>query len=114
KVETLFEVSSNATASNGFDALANIYHQSGYGDLLCADDLYALFTGTDVRKGLYTVGTRGGLPAVFLNNKYPGTNGSEISDTKILRLSDVYLIAAEASLPADEPGALTYVNYITS
>jgi starch-binding outer membrane protein, SusD/RagB family len=114
KVETLFEVSFNSTANNGFDALANIYHQSGYGDLLCSDDLYALFGATDVRKGLYTQGTRGGIPAVFLNNKYPGTFGSEISDTKILRLSDVYLIAAEASLPADEPGALTYVNYITS
>jgi hypothetical protein len=114
KVETLFEVSSNSTANNGFDALANIYHQSGYGDLLCADDLFALYSATDVRKKLLTQGTRGGLPAVFVNNKYPGTFGGEISDTKIIRLSDVYLIAAEASLPADEPGALTYVNYITS
>ena len=114
KVETLFEVSSNSTANNGFDALANIYNQGGYGDILCSDNLYALFEATDARKALYTSGTRGGLPAVNLNVKYPGTNGTEISDTKILRLSDVYLIAAEASLPADEPGALTYVNYITS
>jgi hypothetical protein len=114
KVETLFEVSSNSTANNGFDALANIYHQSGYGDLLCSDDLYALYSATDVRRKLLTPGVRGGLPAVFVNNKYPGTFGGEISDTKILRLSDIYLIAAEASLPGDEPGALTYVNYITS
>jgi hypothetical protein len=114
KVETLFEVSFNSTANNGFDGLANIYHQSGYGDMLCSDDLYALYSATDVRKKLLTQGTRGGLPAVFVNNKYPGTFGGEISDTKILRLSDIYLIAAEASLPADEPGALTYVNYITS
>ena len=114
KVETLFEVSSNSTASNGFDVLANIYNQSGYGDLLCSDDLYALYGPTDVRKKLLTTGTRGGLPAVFANIKYPGTFGGEISDTKILRLSDIYLIAAEASLPADETGALTYVNYITS
>ena len=114
KVETLFEVSSNLTASNGFDALANIYNQGGYGDLLCADDLYALFEAADIRKSLYTTGTRGGLPAVFVNNKYPGTNGGEISDTKVLRLSDVYLIAAEASLPGDETGAKTYANYITS
>jgi hypothetical protein len=114
KVETLFEVSSNSTANNGFDALANIYNQSGYGDLLCSDSLYALFAAADVRKSLYTTGTRGGLPAVFVNNKYPGTFGGEISDTKILRLSDIYLIAAEASLPGDEPSALTYVNYITS
>jgi starch-binding outer membrane protein, SusD/RagB family len=114
KVETLFEVSSNSTANNGFDALANIYNQAGYGDLICSDDLYALYSATDVRKKLLTPGTRGGLPSVFVNNKYPGTFGGEISDTKVLRLSDVYLIAAEASLPGDEPGALTYVNYITS
>ena len=114
KVETLFEVSSNSTASNGFDCLANIYNQAGYGDLLCSDNLFALFEATDVRKALYPTGMRGGTAAVFVNNKYPGTNGSEISDTKVLRLSDVYLIAAEASLPGDEAGALTYLNYITS
>jgi starch-binding outer membrane protein, SusD/RagB family len=114
KVETLFEVSSNSTANNGFDGLANIYNQSGYGDMLCSDELYALFIAADVRRALYPTGTKGGVPAVFVNNKYPGTFGSEISDTKILRMSDVYLIAAEASLPADEPNALIYVNYITS
>jgi hypothetical protein len=115
KVETLFEVSSNSTGgNNGFDALANIYNQAGYGDILCSDELYALIEAADIRKSLYPTGTRGGVPAVFVNNKYPGTFGGEISDTKLLRLSDIYLIAAEASLPGDEPGALTYVNYITS
>ena len=114
KVETLFEVSSNSTASNGFDCLANIYNQAGYGDIICSDALYALFEAADVRKTLYTPGTRGGLAAVFVNNKYPGTFGSEISDTKVLRMSEVYLIAAEASLPADETGAKTYANTITA
>jgi hypothetical protein len=114
KVETLFEVSSDANNSSGFDGLANIYNQAGYGDLLVADDLYALFASTDIRKSLYTVGTRGGIQAININNKYPGTFGSDISDTKILRMSEIYLIAAEASLPGDEAGALTYVNYLTS
>lgn len=114
KVETLFEVSSDVNNSAGFDALANIYNQTGYGDLLMADDFYALFAATDVRKNLYTQGTRGGVPSVFVNSKYPGTFGTEISDTKILRMSEMYLIAAEASLPGDEVGALTYLNYITS
>jgi hypothetical protein len=194
KVETLFEVSSNLTASNGFDALANIYNQGGYGDILPSSEFFPVvifssaptggttatatvninaggvvsltivnagsgyttaptvafsgppFTGTtatgtatissgsvtgvtitnpgtnyselipitDIRRGLYAWGARGGLPSIFANNKYPGTNGTEISDTKVLRLSDVYLIAAEASLPGDETGAKTYANYITS
>jgi len=114
KVETLFEVSSNSTANNGFDALANIYNQSGYGDILVADPLYALFEVADIRRSLYPTGTRGGLPAVFANVKFPGTFGGEISDTKIIRMSDVYLIAAEASLPGNETDAKTYANYITS
>jgi hypothetical protein len=113
KVETIFEVSSDANNNNGFDGLANIYSQAGYGDFICADELYALFGAADVRKSLYSQGTRGGIPAVFVN-KFPNTFGSEISDTKILRLSDVYLIAAEASLPSNEVDALLYANFVTS
>lgn len=113
KVETLFEVSSDKLSNNGFDGLANIYSQSGYGDLLASTDFYALLTGTDVRLGLYATGLRGGVAAIFVN-KYPGTFGGDISDTKVLRMSEMYLIAAEASLPADEASALTNLNYITS
>lgn len=109
KVETLLEISADAVANNGFDALSYIYSQSGnYGDMLCSDDLYASIEAADVRKGLYAAGIRGGLPSVFVN-KYPSYSGDH-SDTKVLRLSEMYLIAAEASLPADETGARTYVN----
>lgn len=113
KVETLFEVSSDAISNNGFDGLANIYSQSGYGDMLCSDDFYTSFTAADIRKSLYSTGVRGAAPAVFVN-KYSNVFGSDNSDTKVIRLSDVYLIAAEASLPANEADALTYANYITS
>ncbi|MBI2275088.1 MAG: RagB/SusD family nutrient uptake outer membrane protein [Bacteroidetes bacterium] len=113
KLETLFEVSSDAVANLAFDALSYLYSQAGnYGDLLCADDLYASFEATDVRKALYPTGTRAGLSAAFVN-KYPVIQG-DLSDTKVLRLSEMYLIAAEASLPGNEADALTYVNYITS
>jgi hypothetical protein len=112
KVETLFEVSSDAIANAGFDDLSNIYDQKGYGDILASDDLYALFSTTDVRRTLYSTGTRGGLPAVFVN-KYPNLSGDR-SDTKVLRLSEMYLIVAEASLPENEADARTYVNAITS
>lgn len=93
--------------------MSYLYSQAGnYGDLLCADDLYASFDATDVRKALYPTGTRAGLAAAFVN-KYPVIQG-DLSDTKVLRLSEMYLIAAEASLPANEADALTYANYITS
>lgn len=113
RLETIFEVSSDANNNNGFDVLPNIYSQSGYGDLLSTDELYASYATGDVRKALYTPGVRGGITAVFVN-KFPNTFGTEISDTKVLRLSEMYLIAAEASLPANETDALLYVNFVTS
>ncbi|MFM2118393.1 MAG: hypothetical protein RL316_1583, partial [Bacteroidota bacterium] len=71
RVETIFEVSADAVANNAFDALSYIYSQAGnYGDMLCADDLYASFEAADVRRALYATGVRGGLPSVFVN-KYP-------------------------------------------
>ncbi|MEJ8841343.1 RagB/SusD family nutrient uptake outer membrane protein [Lacibacter sp. H375] len=115
KLETLFEVSSDAVGNLSFDALSYLYSQAGnYGDLVVADDLYALFGAADVRKALYPVVPRpaagASIPTV---NKYPAITG-DLSETKVLRLSEMYLIAAEASLPANEVNALTYVNYITS
>jgi hypothetical protein len=113
KVETLFELSFDAVANNGFDALAYIYLQSGnYGDMLCADDLYASFSSTDARRALYATGTRGGLASVFVN-KYGSFTGDH-SDTKIIRMAEMYLIAAEASYPANEADAIKYVNEVTS
>ncbi len=113
KLETLFEISSDAVANNAFDALSYLYSQAGnYGDLLCADDLYTSFSAGDVRLGLYPRGNRGGSNVAFVN-KYPVISG-DLSDSKVLRLSEMYLIAAEASLPSNEIDALTYVNFITS
>jgi len=111
KVETIFEVSADAVANNSFDALSYIYSQAGnYGDMLCADDLYASFEAADVRRALYATGVRGGLPSVFVN-KYPNFTGDH-TDTKVLRLSEMYLIVAEAT--TNETEARTYVNAITA
>ena len=111
RVETIFEVSADAVANNAFDALAYIYSQAGnYGDMLCADDLYASFEAADVRRALYATGVRGGLPSVFVN-KYPNFTGDH-TDTKVLRLSEMYLIVAEAA--ASETEARTYINAITA
>lgn len=112
KVETLLEISSDAVNNNGVNSLTFIYHQSGYGDMLCSDDLYALYTATDVRRAYLVRGTRGGIPSVFVN-KYPNNSGDR-DNTKILRMSEVYLIAAESSLPANETDARTYLNYVAT
>lgn len=115
KLETLFEVSSDAVGNLAFDALSYLYSQAGnYGDIVCSDELYSFFEATDVRKALYPVVPRpvGGATVVSVA-KFPVITG-DYSDTKVLRLSEMYLIASEASLPSSESDALTYINYITS
>jgi starch-binding outer membrane protein, SusD/RagB family len=115
KLETLFEVSSDAVGNLAFDALSYLYSQAGnYGDMVCSDELYALYEAGDSRRALYPVVPRpvGGATVVSVA-KFPVISG-DYSDTKVLRLSEMYLIAAEASLPANEADALTHVNYITS
>ena len=117
KLETLFEVSSDAVANLAFDALSYIYSQDGnYGDLVVSDDFYATFDAADTRRALYPVVPRPKTPpgpSIPTIAKYPVISG-DYSDTKVLRLSEMYLIAAEASLPASEPDALTYINHITT
>ena len=117
KLETLFEVSSDAVANLAFDALSYIYSQNGnYGDFVVADDFFATFAAGDIRRNLYPVVPRPKTPpgpTVPSVNKYPVISG-DYSDTKVIRLSEMYLIAAEASLPGNEADALTYINFITS
>ena len=80
--------------------------------MLCNSELYAKFNAADVRKALYTTGTRGGLASTFVN-KFTSYSGDH-TDTKVLRLSEMYLIAAEASYPSNTADALLYVNKVTA
>jgi starch-binding outer membrane protein, SusD/RagB family len=112
KGETLFEISLDAANNNQTTSLAYMYEQIGYGDLLVSDSLYQLYTATDVRRGLILAGTRSSLP-VWILNKYSNTNSTDKDEVKILRISEVVLILAEAYYRLnDEPNALTYLNLL--
>lgn len=101
KNETFFEVISEALNNNGFDQIGFIYLTlgGGYGDVLATPELAGLYSATDVRKNLCTVGTRSGQSGtVYLCQKYINAPGSgDHDDTKVIRLSEVYLILAEAN-----------------
>ena len=116
QVETIFEVSSDAVGNLQFDALGYLYSQGGnYGDYVVNPEFFALFDADDVRRELYPMTPRpkpSGTPIIAVE-KYPALNGDR-NDTKVIRLSEMYLIAAEASLPASEDDARQYVNFITS
>jgi starch-binding outer membrane protein, SusD/RagB family len=120
KNETFFEVASDLLSNNGFDQIGFIYLQvgGGYGDILATDGLYNLYSATDVRRGLiprapaaYRSGQAGNINLCY---KYPNpANGADRDETKILRLSDIILIAAEAYYnTSDETNAKIKLNQV--
>ena len=113
KVETIFEITSDAVNNNTTNSLSYFYDQAGYGDALGADDLYNKFATTDVRRDLFLTGTRAGL-TVRIVNKYPNTNtASDKDDTKVIRYSEVLLTLAEAYYRTnDEVNARLYLNMV--
>jgi starch-binding outer membrane protein, SusD/RagB family len=112
KGETMFEISLDAANNNQTTSLAYMYEQIGYGDLLVSDSLYQLYSATDVRRELILAGTRSSLP-VWILNKYSNTNSTDKDDVKILRISEVVLILAEAYYRLnDEDNARTTLNLL--
>ncbi|MEZ4898764.1 MAG: RagB/SusD family nutrient uptake outer membrane protein [Saprospiraceae bacterium] len=110
--ESIFEVVFRADDDNGSDALGRMYLPEGYGDYLPAADLLDLIPEGDVRKGLFkTDATIGGVYGNLRVNKYP--NAQNQNNTPVLRLSEMYLIRAEArAILGDEAGAREDVTTI--
>ena len=110
-VETMFEIDADVKNNNGSDDISLIFIPAGYQDLYASSQLYNLYSATDVRQTLMTPGQTKRGAAAFLIYKYPnGANQSDRDNLKVIRLAEVYLIAAEAALPGDEATALSYLN----
>lgn len=115
KVEVLFEVVFDATNNIGNSSLPYFFDQTGYGDALATESLYDLYSNTDVRKDLFIVGSpiRGADAKVV--NKFPNAGSADKDETKVIRMSEVYFIAAEAAYHNnDEATARTYLNAVAS
>jgi len=113
-LESLFEVSATQTENLGVDELGYYFSQEGYGQNLATPSLYNTYSDTDIRKQLITVGTRRGDNPAYIVTKYAAVSG-DIDDKVIIRISEVYLIAAEAAYrTGNEPLALTYLNTLVT
>jgi hypothetical protein len=117
KNETLFEVESDAVTNNQFDQIGFIYLATGggYGDILATPDLASIYAPTDVRTHFILAATRSGQNGTaYLCEKYiNAANTADKDDTKVLRLSDIILIAAEAYYNAgDYVNANKYLNMV--
>ncbi|HZJ59983.1 MAG TPA: RagB/SusD family nutrient uptake outer membrane protein [Chitinophagaceae bacterium] len=115
KLEVLFEIVFDATNNIGNSSLPYFFDQSGYGDALATESLYNLYSSTDVRKGMFIVGSpiRGDEAKVV--NKFPNTGSADKDEMKVIRMSEVYFIAAEAAFHnGDEATARTYLNDVAT
>lgn len=111
KVETIFELGFDPTGNAGLESLPYFFLQAGYGDALAADAFFNTFSATDVRRALMVDAVRGSKNVKVIN-KYPSNINYTI---KIARLSEVYLIAAEAYYQTNNPvQALNYLNQVAT
>jgi hypothetical protein len=114
--EDLFALVYLPVDANGVNSISGIMDQNGYGDALGTDDLYNAYSETDYRRSAMVFGDRvdGESGVWFLHPKYPtGELGEDY--VKIVRLSDAYLIRAEARAElGDEEGARSDLNVVAS
>lgn len=111
KVESIFEISHDANGNGGNEALPYLFLQAGYGDILATDEFYNSLSSTDVRRSLLLNVVRAGRN-VYAVNKYTSPINFAI---KLLRLSEAYFIAAEASYHLSNPtDALSYLNAVAT
>lgn len=109
--ESIFELAMTESDNNGSDALGRMYIVEGYGDYLPSNDLVSLIPVDDARYGLFKEDTfLDGDYAPFRMNKYPSITGED--NTKVIRLSEVYLIRAEARARQNNNAAQADVDII--
>lgn len=100
--DAILDVVQTVQDNFGANALGGMYNVTGYGDYLPSRDLMDLIDSMDIRKQLFTFDETLGD---FRVAKYPSDNGED--NTPVLRLSEMYLIRAEArAINGNEAGAI--------
>jgi len=107
--EVLFEVDVDQANNNGSQSVGS-YYINGFQELYASSQLYNLYSATDIRRTLLIPGLTKSGDSAYLVNKFPNAQNPDPDNLKVIRLADVYLIAAESSLPANEGDALMYLN----
>jgi hypothetical protein len=111
--EVMFEIDQDATNNLGTDDLGQIYYYGGYQDIYATQQLVSLYSATDIRDTVLVAGTtKAGFPAT-LCGKYINGTSTDKDNPKVIRLAEVYLIAAESSLP-NAAAAQGWLNQLMS
>jgi starch-binding outer membrane protein, SusD/RagB family len=102
-VESLFELSTSDTYNADRTSLGYYTDPTGYGEVAAPSTFYDFMQSdlNDIRSSLIVLKTNEGVSAYY-TNKYAGQTGAisplYVNNPKIIRLSEVYLIAAESVL----------------
>ena len=113
--ESLFDLINSTVDNEDRESFGYVIEPEGYNAVIATDDFLALMSSdaNDVRNGLLKPqkddNTRNGYIA-----KYPGKGGdTKNNNVKIIRLSEVYLIAAEAAVKENDiPNAIEKIKKI--
>jgi hypothetical protein len=115
KKEVLFEVVFDANNNLGNGSLEAFFDQNQYGDALATQSLYNLYSNTDVRQSWFIIGSGTRGPNAIVVDKYPNAGAADKDEIKVIRMSEVYFIAAEAAYQTNnEPLARTYLNAVAT
>lgn len=120
--EILFQLAINKVENGpGKEGIGNLMWRSGYNDIILSGDYMNLLNADadDVRQKVIIKYTDSKKKDFFYLNKYPGNTAEgenpEQADVPVLRLSEAYLIAAEAAVKLnDNANALKYLNAIVT
>lgn len=108
--EVMFEIDANAINNNGSDDYAGMY-ENGYDQIYCDSSLYASYDATDVRRSLIVANQTQSGRYYYTVNKFPNANQTDRDNIKVIRLGEVYLIAAESAYRlGDKATAISYLN----
>ena len=112
--ESIFEMPTTESDNDSWDGLGYFVNPNGYAAVMASSGFVSLWDNGDVRFDLLENAWWDWFPmhytddwdwddCYFISGKYPGRNGNlKVCNPKIFRLSEAYLIAAEAALRGSE------------
>jgi starch-binding outer membrane protein, SusD/RagB family len=113
--ESIFEILTNSSHNSQRNSIGYYTHSDGYGECAFSTQGYALLTENpdDIRSQLIEWEDDETETEGYYTQKYPGREGNlYLNNPIVIRLSEVYLIAAEAKVKGGSGGqnAAWYIN----